>query len=569
MKKFIKIFGLLTLSAALMNFASSCEEQTPDNPDQGGETFEPNTVINNLSSAVYTTEGETGIYNICLGTNLDRYEMPAEVGDMYISMYLYAPLDEDPTNAVLPSGTYAQDSTHAHMTWDPRHTVAIVKVSEGQEMDYFPYPLSEGTVYVSREGDEYTINVAFKLTGDETEVRAQYVGPITFASGGSSANDIKNFESDPNVTLESAYGTYYGSWAYPHADDITLRFRKNIYDENGDVIQSYSLTTMIFISKLADYTIENPQVPSGKYDVTMKKTPDMNNTPFTVSYGFLGDYMGELIPFGSSLMMTDYKEGLTYAGYFTGGSMTVANNDGEYDIEFNFITPEGLDITAHFNGEIEIENRCNNNSDPNYLGANGKPISSLTEHINLNIEENNLALIAHYGNYIFPDKAAWYFSLGAIDKNGDEKNTGDYIQTEFLKNIVPYADAVSAIPGTYTVSSSHEANTLLPGYSSFGNNSPFYTWYGDLGSYDNELGYNTKMAPIASGTMVIEDLGNGIYSFTFDFVDDAGYTVKGSWSGPADVFDSDLTIPVEGEEDEEDGGHQHKANIVRSMSLNR
>ncbi len=546
MKKFIKIFGLLTLGVALMNFATSCENtNNPDNPNQG-ETFEPNTIINELTSAVYTTEEETGIYNITIGTNLDRNELPAEIGDMYLSLYLYAPLDADPTNATLPSGTYNADSTHAHMTWDPLHTVAIVKVSEGQEMDYFPYPLSEGTIQVERDGDEYTLNVAFRLSGDTTQVRAQYVGPIVFATGGSSVTSTKNFEVDPKVSFDMSYGTYYGSYAYPFSDDVTVVFRKNIKDEDDNIIQSYTLNAMIYIPKLEDYNTDDPQIPSGTYDVSMKKTTDATNTPFTVSYGFLAEYMGQFIPFGSALSMTDYLEGQSYIGYFVDGSMEVTNNDGEYDIKFNFITPEGLTITGSYKGGIEMENRCNNDLDPNNPGANGQAISTLTEDVVLDIPENDEAVICHYGNYIFPDYAAWYFQLGLLDEKGD------FIQTEFLKEIAPYAEAKNTLAGTYTVNTDYVAGTMLPGYSSFGNNQPFYTYYGDLDSYDEEQGYHTKMGCIIGGTMTIEEVeglepqvdgsDKGVYTFTFDLVDDAGNSITGTWTGNAYVFDLDQTI---------------------------
>ncbi len=566
MKKLLSLISMLAIGMSLATF-TSCEPNGPEGPE-----FEASHTFQTAMDAVYSTENGKGVYSVTLVTStLDNQGYPANVGDMMFKLNLYAGLDEDPMNAVIPDGTYTADTLANEMTWNPLATGIYVRIAEGTSFDALGIEfMTEGTVYSKLNGDDYTLQIAFK-TSSGTEIKAEYVGPIYFQQGGSSGNSFELFAENQNVTFTEASGTYYGSWAYPHADDATLHFKKNILDEDGNVMQTYSLTAMLFTPKFEDYNVANPQMPSGTYDVTMKKTPDMNNTPFTVSYGFLAEYMGSYIPFGSSLIMTDYKTGKTYVGYFTDGSMTIDNNGGEYDINFNFTTPEGLTMGGSYKGAIAIENKNNNDSDPNYLGANGKPISTLTESIELDIPEDDIALIAHYGNYIFPNLSAWYLNLGMADEKGD------FIQSEILKSVVPYKDAYSSLPGTYKVNYSYEANTLLPGYSSFGNNSPFYTWYGDLDSYDANEGYHTRMAPIEEGTMTIEDIGNGLqhletediyvgtYKFTFDFTDDAGNKITGSWSGTVTILDNDLTVPVEG--GEEDGGHQHSTNIVKPMYL--
>ena len=44
-------------------------------------------------------------------------------------------------------------------------------------------------------------------------------------------------------------------------------------------------------------------------------------------------------------------------------------------------------------------------------------------------------------------------------------------------------------------------------------------------------GYSSETAPIAEGTVTVEDAGNGNYRFVFDLVDDGGYKVTGEWTG--------------------------------------
>ena len=62
-----------------------------------------------------------------------------------------------------------------------------------------------------------------------------------------------------------------------------------------------------------------------------------------------------------------------------------------------------------------------------------------------------------------------------------------------------------------------------------------FTYYGDL-TPDAE-GYSTHSAPISDGKVVIEDMGDGNYKFTFDLVDDGGNKITGDWTGVVNVDD--------------------------------
>ncbi len=554
MKKILSIISMLALSMTLVTLTSCQQDNNPDE-SKPGDTLNPDFVathtLNEAFDAVYSTHESIGIYSVTFGTAPAEIGHPTSEGDVQFTINLYADLDSDPMNAAIPNGKYTGSTDMAPMTWNPIATGLYV-INDGNLEIAF---MTEGTVYTSLDGDTYTIQVELKAATDnkEYEVKAQYVGPIVFAHGGSSTTTTENFETDPKVAFDKAEGVYYGSYAYHFSDDVTLRFSKDITDEDGNVIQSYHLNAMIWIPKLEDYNDPNPQIPSGTYDVIMKKTTDATNIPMTVSYGFLGEMTGELFSFGSLLSMTDYKEGKRFVGYFTEGSMELVNNNGNYEITFNFKTPEGLDITGSYNGAIKIENRCNNDEAPNNLGANGNPLSKLTDDVALEIPEDEIAMIYHYGNYIFPNMSSWFFSIGDSDERGD------FIMTEIFKDYVPFIDGKDGLAGTYTVSRDFVVNTLIPGTLSYGNNTPSYSYYGDLDSYDETIGAHSKMAPIVEGTLTITDIGNGLelipaddmdlyagtYSFTFDFTDDKGYKITGEWSGTVAIIDYDLTIEIE------------------------
>ena len=116
---------------------------------------------------------------------------------------------------------------------------------------------------------------------------------------------------------------------------------------------------------------------------------------------------------------------------------------------------------------------------------------------------------------------------------------GDMFTTEF---IIETGGARDAMPtGTYNVSLNVEDHTMFSGVVDYAGNILF-TWYGDV-TPDFE-GYSTETAPIASGTVTVEDAGSGLYRFVFDLVDDAGHKVTGEWTGA--VIADDLSDEVAG-----------------------
>ncbi len=536
MKKVIYILSSLMLGITLMTL-TSCEPDGPKTPD-----FEASHTLGTVLDAIYSPQNGIGVYSVTLLTStLDQMGYPANVGDIQFTLNLNAPLDADPVNATIPDGTYTADTLMNEMTWNPLATGMYIRIGEGTGLDALGIEyMTDGTVYSKRDGDNYTLQIAFTTSGG-TQINAEYKGPIFFTQGGGSGGyNTPPFTEDQNVKFNEADGTYYGLWAYPHADDATLRFYISEYASDGStLLKTYRMNIMLFSEKLEDYNVRNPQIPTGTYNVTATKPFTDTAIPETIIPGSLDNIVGELIMTGSNFTMTDYEAGENFASHITGGSMTITNNGSEYDIQFNFTTPEEVSIKGSYKGAINIENRCTNDTDPTNPRANGQAISRLEEDVVVNIPEEEIAIIAYYGNYLFTDKASWFFSLGAVDE------VGDFIMSEFFTEYKPFTEAGKLIPGTYNVSRTFEPYTMLPGFSTFGNYTPLYTWYGDLSSYNEAEGYHEKMAPIESGTMTVEDLGGGNYKFVFDFVDDAGFKVTGEWSGQTEVIDNDLTKPVE------------------------
>ena len=115
---------------------------------------------------------------------------------------------------------------------------------------------------------------------------------------------------------------------------------------------------------------------------------------------------------------------------------------------------------------------------------------------------------------------------------------GDMFTTEFL---VETGGSRELMPtGTYNVSLDVADHTMFTGVTDYAGNILF-TWYGDV-TPDFE-GYSSETAPISSGTVTVEDAGDGNYRFVFDLVDDGGNKITGEWTGL--IYADDLSDDIE------------------------
>ncbi|MGN1210552.1 MAG: hypothetical protein ACI4TM_02620 [Candidatus Cryptobacteroides sp.] len=516
MKRFVYV---LLAFAAL--FICSCQKpaQGTDNGPADEDNYD-GIEANLLYEAYYSTDNikANGNYTVIFSNDeLDNNTgYPANVGGLMMILNLYAEPDKDPLNAVIPSGEYSPNNDYSPFSFYPSTTICIVKTGEGNsDDDYVMTPATGGAVTVSREGNEYTILCDLMLFSGE-EVSVRYKGSIAFVQTGFSD---QKFDSAQNITFTKLEARYYGNWYYPHADDLTLRFYTGNFAPNGDPLDGYFLNLPVFMEKLPDPMTSDIVIQEGTYSIVPQKSA-IYQIPFTSTMGERTDIFGQVWFLGTHVVKVMPETGTRAVGLITSGTYTVARNGNGYDFSFDLYTEEGISIKASFSGNAGMVNKCNNESMPE------KPWSSLSGDRILSFSSDVVCEAYYMGDALGFGRNSWMLNFVP------EKTACDMITLEFL---APISDGFSFKPGTYTISSEFKDYGIFPGFIEYGGQLCF-AWYGDLTTCDSD-GVASVLAPLTEGTMNVSAGDADNFTFSFDFKDDNGHSITGSWTGPVTVID--------------------------------
>ncbi len=194
-----------------------------------------------------------------------------------------------------------------------------------------------------------------------------------------------------------------------------------------------------------------------------------------------------------------------------------------------FIVPDNADL-----GLQTVEVKVTQEAAPEYR-------SNLTENVELNV--------THMSGEIRPGQGTgtegtyWtlqFFGPDAEYNYGMGGGTGDRLYIQMASTLIERNDdGVYDLPeGTYTVTTAEKEDKMGPwelGYPFNLNASAMFpsgTTYTRL-----ENGTYTVNAPLVSGTMTVSRSGD-TYTMEFDFRDDQGYTVTGTYEGPLNAYDN-------------------------------
>lgn len=473
--------------------------------------------LNKLVSAVYRTDNDAvaGNYEVTFG-NTTQMEWE---GDMQVFIDFYNEADSDPINPVLPSGTYEPNADFSAFSYNPSNSYVDIIV-EGGELVSSPIM---GEVTVERTGPTYTITVVGTLMLlDDMEFAARYTGTLQFVQGGTSA--FEYFDKDFEVTAEDAQMRYWGGWFYQFADDVGVEMFDGEFDDNGSMTKGYYLhISRVLMPKYADYNAEYVPLADGVYEVT--QLPDATYCqPYTIEHGRMEDLLGDKHFVGSYVT---YVDGDTKkVALITGGTMTVERSGESYTITADFVAENGVKVKVNYSGELVVGNfNDNDQSEP------VRPYTTLTGDHTYSFPAESNYTAACYGEYIKPGFDLWFITIMGYNSTYPD-GYGDMFTAEF---VVESGGARDKMPtGTYNIALEVKDRTMFPGFTDFAGNILF-TWYGDL-TPDAE-GYSSQVAPIASGTVTVEEAEDGNYCFTFDLVDDAGNKIAGEWTGAGEAMD--------------------------------
>ena len=472
-----------------------------------------------LLEAFYSTDNPalngnyTIVFSNCEVDNSTGY--PVEVGGVMMMVSLYSEPDKEPINATLPVGDYAPANDYSPFSFYPSNTTCVIRTGEGEE-DMSINPVVGGKISVTKEGADYTVLCDVVLFSGE-ELLIRYVGPLSFVQTGFSD---EKFDSAQNITFTRLEARYYGNWYYPHADDLTLRFyTSGTNASNGDPIDGYYLFLPVFMEKLADPMAADIAIQEGTYKIVPDKAA-LYQIPFTSTEGLRSEIFGQYWLTGTHVAKVMPETGTRAVGLITKGTYTVKRNGSGYDFSFDFYTEEGISIKASFSGNAAILNKCNNDSMPE------KPWSSLSGNRTLSFSSDVVCEAYYMGDAFGFGRNSWMLNLVP------EKTACDMITLEFL---APLSDGFNFKPGTYTVSSEFKDYGIFPGFIEYGGQLCF-AWYGDLTTCDAD-GVASVLAPLTEGKMTVASEGSNSFKFTFDFKDDNGHSVTGTWTGPVKVID--------------------------------
>lgn len=469
--------------------------------------------LNKFISAVYRNDNDAlaGNYELMFGNTTDL----GWEGDVQVFIDFYNEEDSDPLNPVLPNGVYEPNTDYSPFTYNPVNSYVDIVV-EGGEVISTPIL---GIVTVDRSGATYTITVegTLMLLGD-MEFSARYTGPIQFVQGGTSAYEF--FEEDVTVDFSEAQIRYWGSWFYPFCDDLGVEMFDGTFDENGSLQRGYYLhLSRVFMPKADDYNAEYIPLSAGEYFITESVLDTIYSLPYRFDMGAITDYFGDKYFTGTYLQYVENGQ-VKKVGLVTDGSFTVENDGKNTKIVMNFTTDNGVNLALSFDGEMAFGNFNDNDE-----SMSPRPWTTLDVDHTYSFPEGAMGSAFCLGEIMKPGFDNWMLMIYATNDEYPD-GYGDMFTTEF---IVETGGSRSSFPtGTFNVSLDVEDHTMFAGIVNYAG-SILFTWYGDL-TPDAE-GYSSETAPIAEGTVTVEDAGNGDYRFVFDLVDDGGYKVTGEWTG--------------------------------------
>lgn len=434
----------------------------------------------------------------------------------------------DGSDGKIPSVVATETADAWTFTFDNGEVITILKTFDITFDEKIEVPVSnEATFGFVLSGADNSAKVLAKGYGVTVTAVDEAGKTITIKAGRKAVEDayilvsvIRNSDSkiiekvvpitiiprqNPKVVFDGASSGYYGQEYSDGTDNYYTQFWKGEVDDmNYFVGEAYSVILDMYapISEIL-------AIPAGEY----KCTDDTAEYTFLIgSYGptlreqieemldfyelFLGlstveeiaEFMGysvddlDMSQFESGSELYHQFEDGTYEDLaITDGIVKVEVSGSTYKVTMNLVADDS-DWELTYEGEIPVEDHTSGGG-----GDDGDDPDAQWDTI----------VADCWGDYYYDDVQEWIVEIYK-SANGDDK---EFITLDILAPI----DATDYIPsGTYTVSDSEEAFTVLPG--------EYYTWWQQYGFCWDEAD---------SGTLEVINEGDGVYTFTMDFHDDA------------------------------------------------
>lgn len=425
-----------------------------------------------------------------------------------VSIAAFMDLPADPSNPQVQPGTYKPGFGTSLTFKTGGYTMGMVDGSMYFEQDMYGeltalYLLMGGSMKITKEGENYTINASFTATDSETgtavdNVIFNYTGPIEL--------EDNSLEVDGYTKMAHFSGEYYGEDKHQNGNGY-FKFDSYFMTE---VKAGFKLEGFMNLS--ADPT--KTSLESGTYQF------GTNNAPFTFLPGERDD---------QSLKGTYvYRQDVTgiileHAILIDGGTFTVSVSGDTYTVKTNFTgtvlnSGERINnIKLMYEGSTLLKNKVKPAPEPPYQ---------------VMFTGSYVKYIEDYGD---ASQLQLYFTTTEPDADGYKYTLG----FELYVNKLPGGVLAEVPSGRFDVSTTRAAGTFMTGVESDGN------WYGTFlmripVAEPNNINAWIPMA-IESGGIVISPMGPGNYMLILDNIagtnirTNADIILQGSYMGGIEI----------------------------------
>ncbi len=430
----------------------------------------------------------------------------------------------------LPDGTYAPGNGES-MTYTSDYTYMLYYDASGNQAAGYNL---QGNVEVTKtEDDVYTIKAK---ASDGREL--SYTGRLNFIDANNDSYVYPQIRADVETTFTGGLGLYNGNMYQSKTGNMYINLFDGEFDPaTGEMLSTGHSLSLCAFARLFPNSSEAVVLP-GTYKVARN---------FAVNTYFPGmeiDYNGTTIVFGSYVKR---RKSMTGNGdvdydfaYITNGTVTITQDDkGLYNFDIDLRTGDGFTFKAKAEG-IEIPVIDVSDDTPVAI------ISNLDHDVDLDLDYIKTARVYKYT----VTNGCQSFLLDIGSPSGKDGREGDIIRMEFLvkegENQV-LEGKYNVMEYDHTWTNMYQPGQLVQGY--FYNEGDFS---GTRYEHFKEGSYNVMdfLAPAVYGSVDVAKVeGTENYHFLIDLLDDAGYYIKGEWTGPLELLydTSDIRHATSGE----------------------
>lgn len=433
----------------------------------------------------------------------------------------------------LPSGTYSAGDGTQPLSYNSEFTYIIVTDANSNQKELIPIT---GPIEVSSQAGGQLVTTKFMYNG--VEKTARFFGHLNFTTTAQTTDAYYQLTSDINTTFNGGISLYYGNLYEANTGNMVLRLYDCDFDpETGAQLSSgTAVELMLFNILFADP--KEARIMPGHYTMARNFSAD------TWFPGMEINYMGINIAFGTFAQVLNREdpsfgdEGYAWS-YAAGGTIDIEEVGSNLRISLDLISKTGHAIKGVYEGPQF--NVLDFSDDKQHA-----VVSTLEQDLALSLDYvkhaevydngeqagNTRSFIVDLGSDWDVDKGDDRFILNETDHN---PYGADCMRLEFL------VDPKTAIlpEGVYFVMAENYTNFFQAGRMRQG----YFTKQGEItgtrwmhlapGRYYVMDGH----APARSGSVSVQrlgcnEVGEDVYSFNINIVDDAGFKIVGNAAAP-------------------------------------